>query len=122
MARGLLPQRRLFRHGVATQKGLELDPVAEADSLPVQLHLARRGLGATILPFLPMFSEVECGALSARPIVVPEITRHLVLASAVDRPVPPTIQRFAEMVVSEVLELVGSGRRKGILPEYRHAA
>jgi DNA-binding transcriptional LysR family regulator len=98
---------------VATQKGLEPDPVAEADPLPVELHLARRALGATILPFLPVFSEVECGVVSARPIVVPEITRHLVLASAVDRPVPPTIQRFAEMVVSEVLDLVGSGRRRG---------
>jgi DNA-binding transcriptional LysR family regulator len=95
---------------VATQNGLELNPVAEADMLPVQMHLVRQGLGTTIFPFLPVFSEVECGLLAACPIVAPEITRHLVLASAVDRPVPPTVQRFAEMVVSGMLELVGSGR------------
>jgi LysR family nitrogen assimilation transcriptional regulator len=118
----VLPSRqhglRLLVDGVAAQAGYNLDPVTEADSLPVQIDLVRRGLGATILPFLPVFADVDAGILSARPIVAPEITRRLVLASAVDRPVSPAIQRFAETVMSEVTELVESGRWKGILPEH----
>jgi LysR family nitrogen assimilation transcriptional regulator len=117
----VLPSRqhglRLLLDGVAATAGHTLDPVVEADSLPVQIDLVRRDLGATILPFLPVFADVEAGVLSARPIVAPKITRRLVLATAVDRPVGPAIQRFATLVMSEVTELVRSGRWGGILPE-----
>lgn len=118
----VLPSRRhglrLLIDSVAAQAGYVFDPVVEADSLPVQIDLVRRGLGATILPFLPVFAEVEAGVLSARPIVAPEITRRLVLASVVDRPPTPAIQHFAAMVVAEVAELVESGRWKAILDEH----
>lgn len=118
----VLPSRqhglRLLVDAVAARDGYELDPIAEADSLPVQIDLVRRGIGATILPFLPVFAEVEAGVLLSRPIIEPEITRRLVLANAVDRPTSPAIRRFAEMIVSEVSELVRDGRWRGILPEH----
>ncbi|MBS7697652.1 MULTISPECIES: LysR family transcriptional regulator [unclassified Chelatococcus] len=118
----VLPSRRhglrLLIDSVAAQAGYAFEPVVEADSLPVQIDLVRRGLGATILPFLSVFADVEAGTLLARPIVEPEITRRLVLASVIDRPPAPAIRQFAAMVMSEVAALVESGRWRAILEEH----
>lgn len=115
----VLPSRphglRLLIDGMAAQQGFSIDPVVEVDSLPVQIDLVRRGIGATILPFLPVFSQVEEGVLKARPIISPDITRRLILAHTVDRPLSPAARRFAEVMADEVSALVRGGRWKGVL-------
>ncbi len=117
----ILPGRqhglRLLLDELAAKEGMELDPVAEADSLPVQIDLVRRGLGATILPLLPVFRHVESGELTAHAFVSPGITRRLILARTVDRQISSAAQQFARLVRSEVASLVAKGRWAGTLAE-----
>lgn len=56
---------RMLVEASATRSGIEIDPVSETDSLPVQIDLVKRGFGATILPLVPMFSLAASGALAA---------------------------------------------------------
>jgi LysR family nitrogen assimilation transcriptional regulator len=103
--------------GIASRFGLAVRPVVEVDSLPVQIDLVRRGLGATILPFVSVFREVAAGELSATPIVDPGITRSLVLARAIDRAAKKGTQLFAETIVAEIANLARAGRWPGLVPE-----
>ncbi|MCD2176057.1 LysR family transcriptional regulator [Rhizobium sp. C4] len=104
---------RLLLEGLAAKYGFALEPVVEADSLPVQIDLVKRAVGATILPLLPVYNDVQAGILTARPIVLPDITRKLILAHSVDRPMSPAARQFSKLVISEVPELVRSGHWKG---------
>jgi DNA-binding transcriptional LysR family regulator len=114
----VLPSRqhgiRLLVEEAAAQIGVEILPLVEVDSLPLQVDLVRRGLGATILPLSSIHSEVRQGLLSARLIVEPTITARLALASSVDHPMTPAAQRFADMVMGEVAEAVSAGRWEGL--------
>ena len=117
----ILPSRqhglRLLLDELAAKEGLELNPVAEADSLPVQIDLVRRGLGATVLPLLPVFQHVESGDLTAHAVSSPSITRRLILAHTVDRTISTATQQFARLVSSEVSSLVTRGHWAGTLVE-----
>lgn len=102
----ILPSRhhglRLLLDGVAAANGLTFDPVSETDSMQVQLDLVRRGLGATILPLLSVKAGIEAGAYKAFEIVSPNVTRKMVLARALDRPISAAAQRFCEVIEAEV--------------------
>ncbi|MEO1988983.1 MAG: LysR substrate-binding domain-containing protein [Martelella sp.] len=109
----ILPSRqhglRLLIEDFAHQNGFTVEPVVEADSLPVQIDLVRRGLGATILPYLPVYRDVEAGLLTARPITSPVITRHLLLAHTIDRPMSAAVRLFSNLIVEETARLVSRG-------------
>lgn len=117
----ILPSRqhglRNLIDSVALRFDLVVTPVAETDSLPVQIDLVRRALGATILPLVSVFGLVAAGELSATAIVDPEITRSLVLARAIDRPSKNGTQLFAETIAAEVAGLARAGRWPGNIPE-----
>ncbi len=108
---------RVLLDEIAAQGSHSIGPVAEVDSLPAQIDLVRRGMGSTILPLLPVASDVEKGVLSVRPIILPEIKRRLILANTLDRPMSAATRLFADTVVEEVSKLVRHGLWKGVLPE-----
>jgi DNA-binding transcriptional LysR family regulator len=115
----ILPSRqhglRILIDRTAAQRGLTFAPVVEADSLRVQIDLVRRGLGVTILPLVSVFADVQARLLTASPIVEPELTRRLVLATPVDRQLSAAVRRFAATIETQVTELVSSGRWRGVL-------
>jgi DNA-binding transcriptional LysR family regulator len=117
-ARLVLPSRhhglRLLLEGVAAANGLAFDPVVEADSMQVQLDLVRRGLGATILPYLSVVREIEAGTVAARLIVSPHVTRRMVIARAIDRPIDAAAEHFLQTIAEEAAGLFHSV--PGLLP------
>ncbi|WP_274427138.1 LysR family transcriptional regulator [Chelativorans sp. YIM 93263] len=97
----------------ASNHGVTLNVVLEADTLPTLLELVRRGLGSTVLPLVSVFDEVRKGRLRARRIVDPAITRKLVLWTPIDRPSSRLTQQFTAMLIDEVYALVASKRWPG---------
>lgn len=101
----VLPSRhhglRQLLEDAADKHGVRIRTVAEADSVEVLVELARRGLGATILPYHSVAGEVAAEVLDARRIEHPSVTRRILLAHMIDRPLSPAARGFAEMVVAE---------------------
>lgn len=108
--------RRLL-DAVAAEKGRELTPVIEVDSLPLQLDLVRRGFGATVLPAGAAYADIKAGRLVAQALVAPDVTRQLVLATPVDRPASRAARFFVEAIEETTRSLVESGMWGGAAPE-----
>lgn len=89
---------RAIAEETAESQGLELRLVCEADSVPAMKDLVRHGLGRTILPLGAVKPELETGLLVARPIVEPQLTRRLYLATPAGR--PPT--KATDAVLAEI--------------------
>lgn len=106
---------RIVLENFAAREGLFIDPLIEVDSLPVQIDLVRRNIGCIVLPLVSVFAAVEAGQLSAHPIVAPEVTRRMLIATAIDRPMSTAVRRFASAIRSEVTHLAQSGRWPGVL-------
>jgi LysR family nitrogen assimilation transcriptional regulator len=66
--------------------GLQLDVVAEIDSLPSVKSAAEEGIGGTILPLGAVAQEIAAGKLQASKIDNPGMTRRVVCATSVTRP------------------------------------
>lgn len=105
----ILPSRqhglRILLDSVAAELGESLDPVIETDSLPLQLDLVRRGFGVTVLPLITVEKEIAAGQVVVRPLHQPEVTRRLVLATPIDRPVSRAVRLFAETAETVVRQL-----------------
>lgn len=108
---------RILVDTMAAQCGFAIEPIVEVDSLPAQIELVARGVGATILPLVAVYSQVEAGQLVARPIVEPEITRRLLMATPIDRVPTAATNLLENMISDEISELVSSGRWQGVLFE-----
>ena len=106
---------RIVLENFAARESLTIDPVIEVDSLPVQIDLARRNIGCIVLPLVSVFAAVEAGQLSAHPIVAPEVTRRMLIATASNRPMSAAVRRFAGAIRSQVTHLAQSGRWPGVL-------
>ena len=106
---------RIVLENFAAREGLTIEPVIEVDSLPVQIDLARRNVGCIVLPLVSVFAAVEAGQLSAHPIVAPELTRRMLIATSIDRPMSTAVRRFAGAIRSQVMHLAQSGRWPGVL-------
>lgn len=66
--------------------GLQLEVVAEIDSLPSVKGAAEEGIGGTILPLGAVAQEIAAGKLQASKIDSPGMTRRVVCATSVTRP------------------------------------
>ena len=71
--------------------------------------LVREGHAATILPFCGVYREVAAGAIVARRIVSPSLTRTLVVGETVRRPKTPATTAVVQCLREEVRRLVALG-------------
>jgi DNA-binding transcriptional LysR family regulator len=108
--RGLL-ERHAARHEV------ELRVEIEADAMRIQIDLAARGLGYSVLPFAPVAAEVRNGQISAAPITGPAIPRRVVLAYPADRPVSRAARLLGSRLTGVVKRMMAAGEWPGINPE-----
>jgi len=102
----LLPS---VRHGLrtivercATEAGIALDVVVEADSYATLKDLVRAGHGWTILPLAPIHGDVKARRLTGAPLIDPVPVRRLVLSYPADRPVS-RLARFAGEVIAGIV-------------------
>ena len=105
------PQHGLRRliEDAARERGVSLNVAVEADDLQVLKDLALKGLGATVLPLGTVHGDVAAGRLHAAPITAPDLSRKLVIAQALARPVSNALRRFDAVLCEEVTEMVHSG-------------
>lgn len=102
----LLPSTR---HGLrtiveqcATDAGIALDVVVEADSYSTLKDLVRHGHGWTILPLAPIHDDIATRRLTAAPLIDPVPSRRLVLSYPADRPMP-RLARFAGDAITAIV-------------------
>jgi DNA-binding transcriptional LysR family regulator len=94
---------------ICRQKHITLHPVAEANSIPVQLELVASGDCYTIIPFYAVASKVQSGHIQASMIINPVIERSLTLQLTTQRPVTLAGREVARVVRSIVEELRDGG-------------
>lgn len=89
--------------------GLELDVIAEVDSLPSVKRLVEVGVGSTILPLAPVIEEVAAGRLVASTIADASMRRRVALATNVSRPATRAVTAVAQLAVALMRERVAAG-------------
>jgi LysR family nitrogen assimilation transcriptional regulator len=95
----ILPERRHWIRrlvdNAAHRRGIALDGVQQADSVPLIKEMVRNGHGHTVLPLAAVRDEVARGALSFRSIDHdPLLTVHAVACRRGDNPTPITLSPF----------------------------
>ena len=106
--------RALIEENAVAQR-IELNVPVEADGLRILKDLVLHGLGYTVLPRASIHAEIGEGVFAAAPIVSPDLTRRVVLAGALDRPAPPPVAAFGEVLRGEVARMVEAGEWSGAL-------
>lgn len=101
-------RRLLDAHAAAL--GLRWQLVAEVDALPHVKRGVAAGLAHTVLPWVALQEELASGALQARRIVSPVLSRKVLLAQAADRPA----SRAAEAARGEIAALVRDLVQQGL--------
>jgi LysR family transcriptional regulator, nitrogen assimilation regulatory protein len=92
--------RALIEHAAAAKK-LKLDVQLEADSFRVLTSLVEEGLGFALLPPSSVRGEVADGRLEVAAISKP-LTRELIVASPIDRPVSIATTAVTALLRDEV--------------------
>ncbi len=95
---------------IARQQHITLEPVIEADSLPLQKALVATERLYTVLPLHAVWSEVADGRLQAARIVDPPFQRTISMASAKAK--GPT--RAVAAVTAQLVEIVDDMARAGM--------
>ena len=90
--------RGIIEHALALA-AIEVNIVAETNSLELQKSLVADGDACTILPSSAVSSELAAGTLSGAPLCAPDLSRRVVLArAAARRPSPAGVAVAAELV------------------------
>jgi len=89
--------------------GLELNVVAEIESLPSCMRAVEAGLGATILSLGSVAEEVEAGRLRAATISDARMLRRVVIAASVTRPATLASRAVSDLACEVVKHKVQSG-------------
>lgn len=89
--------------------GVEITPVLETDSAQIQRHLARAGIGWTVLPAVAVATQIRAGILSGAPLAEPAIHRDLLLALPRSGRTPAAVGAVAHELVSAVDDAIRSG-------------
>jgi LysR family transcriptional regulator, nitrogen assimilation regulatory protein len=95
---------------VARQEHIALEPVIEADSLPLQKSLVARERLYTVLPLHAVWTEIGEGQLQAARIVSPPLQRTVSMAMA--RTKAPA--KAVSAVASQILQIVDDMARSGM--------
>ena len=97
---------RLLVEHEARRSGLELDVPIEADSLQTLKDLVIAGLGSTILPLASVHNEIAQDRLTATALTDPALSRKLIIAQPLGRPLSNAVLYFLETLRRTVRELV----------------
>jgi LysR family transcriptional regulator, nitrogen assimilation regulatory protein len=93
---------------VARSAGLSVGAVTEINSIAILKSALLADMGATILPLAPLQEDVLSGALVARPIHSPGITRSVALCSARNIPLTNAASAIARLVRKVTEDLCAS--------------
>ncbi|MCG2585801.1 LysR substrate-binding domain-containing protein [Massilia sp. TS11] len=98
---------------VAAQAGLALGQVLEINSIAILKSALLADMGGTILPLAPLQAEVASGALAARPICSPAISRTVTLCASKSIPLTQAGQAVSRLVAQVTRGQCQSGQWMG---------
>jgi LysR family transcriptional regulator, nitrogen assimilation regulatory protein len=98
---------------VARGAGLALSHVIEINSIAILKSALLADMGATILPVAPLLAEVTSGAMQARPIHSPSISRTVTLCASKNIPLTNAAAAVSRLVQQVTRELCDSGAWMG---------
>ena len=104
--------RRIIDEAVAPL-GIELDIVAEMESLNSVKRAVEDGIGCTILPLGAVAEEVAAGRLAASRIDSPGMSRRIVCATSVTRPTTAACAAVIDLAVEVIRGMVETGAWPG---------
>jgi DNA-binding transcriptional LysR family regulator len=87
--------RTLLDHACGVS-GIQLNIIAETNSMNTQKSLVQSNIGYTILPGVVIFEDIKNKKLSAAPIIDPEINRQISLALSVTRKPSLAVRKVVE--------------------------
>jgi LysR family nitrogen assimilation transcriptional regulator len=99
---------RLLLDNACAVAGMQLNIVAETNSMAGQSHLVEHGVGYTVLPGGAVFDDVARGRLSAAPITAPDLSRRIVLAQSLTHSSSLAVRRTVIELRSLIRELIES--------------
>lgn len=109
----LLPSKehglRRIIDSVCAEHGIQLNVIAEVDSLPNIKKAVRAGMGSTILSPGALSEEVTDGILAMTTICAPHIERQVACATCITRPITPATAAMISIVTEQIELLVHSG-------------
>ncbi len=94
-------------------QGVELNIIADVDSLPALRGIAATGLAGVILPQSALAESTGHGELFSRPIIEPRMSRALALCRSEGAPRSRAVQAAEEVLRFLVKDLVQAGTWKG---------
>jgi LysR family nitrogen assimilation transcriptional regulator len=105
---------RVLLERTFTRENLNLNIIADIDSLPTLLAIANSGLACTILPASSVSQSHRSGRLKMRRIIAPEITRPASLCWSNTLPVSSATLAVRRTIVELIAELAAKGIWQGI--------
>jgi LysR family transcriptional regulator, nitrogen assimilation regulatory protein len=100
---------RISLGDVARQLGVNLNVVAEIDSVHLMKDMAAVGVGYALLSMLSISGELKSGRLSATPIVNPEIKRSIYLVASTRKVSSLAVREVSRLIRQVAEELASSG-------------
>lgn len=94
---------------VCTEHSVELEVIAEIDSLPNIKKAVLEGMASTILSPGAVAGEVQAGHLAVTTIARPHISRQVACATSMTRPVTPATAAMISLVTEQMRGLVEGG-------------
>ena len=98
---------------VAHAAGLSLGPVIEINSIAILKSAILADMGATILPMAPLLAEIERGAMLARPIEGPALSRTVTLCASRSIPLTNAAAAVRKLVQDVTRDLCVGGAWPG---------
>lgn len=89
--------------------GMQLNVVAETNSMSIQKNLVLAGHGLTILPAIAVTDDIARGILAAAPLISPSLTRKIVLALPVNRHTSSSVHCVVTTLVTCMKDAVERG-------------
>jgi LysR family nitrogen assimilation transcriptional regulator len=98
---------------IARGAGLSLAHVIEMNSIAILKSALLADMGATILPLAPLLADVDSGALVARPLHSPAMSRTVTLCASRNIPLTNAAAAVKRLVLQVTEELCHSGAWPG---------
>jgi LysR family nitrogen assimilation transcriptional regulator len=94
----------------ATEAGITLDVVVEADSFGTLKDLVRNGHGWTVLPLAPIHEDIKARRLTGAALIDPVPVRRLILSYPADR----SVTRLARFAGDTITSIVSDQVERGV--------